>query len=303
MLTLIGRRLIQTTISLFVLVTLTFVLLKLFPGSPFDDEVSLHPSVQEQIENTYGLHQTSLQQYFYYIGSLLHGHFGVSQFFQDKSVESVLKGHLPTTFYLSVLSLLLSSAVAVCMAVVARLSQVGLVAYELSSLFLLSVPTLLAGPLLIYFFGFYWNLLPVALLERPTSYLLPVLVLSLKPTASLSRLLEAQLRENSTLDDLRMMEGLGVSKLRLLLKYNLKKSLIPFVSYWGGLAGVMLGGSAVVEIVFSIPGMGSQFIEAVLNRDTSLVIGLTLVYGFSIFTFQLLVDLTLPLLDPRLRKT
>lgn len=303
MLNLIGRRIIQTLISLFVLTSLTFFLLKFFPGSPFDEEISLHPSVQQQIESLYRLHQSWWQQYLSYFSQLLQGHLGVSQFFQDKSVESVLAGHLPVTLALSALTLCFSSVVAILLAIFSRLSQVGKWTHELVSLFFLSVPTLLAGPLLIYLFGFYWNLLPVALLEMPSSYILPVLVLSLKPIASLARLLEIQLSENARLDDLKMMEGLGVSRLRLLLKYNLKKSIIPFVSYWGGLAGVMLGGSAMVEIVFSIPGMGSQFIEAVLNRDTSLVIGLTLFYGFFIFAFQLLVDIVLPFFDPRMRKT
>lgn len=301
MILLLVRRLLQTALSLLVLVTLTFFLLKLFPGSPFDEEISLHPSVQEQVEKNYGLQQSWVKQYIVYTGQLLQGHLGVSQFFKDKTVESVLRAHLPTTLILTLSSLVFSSVVAVLLAMMARFSVVGFVLYETLSLFFLSVPTLLAGPLLIYLFGFYWNLLPVALLEGPSSYVLPILVLSFKPIASLTRLLEVQLSENSRSDDLRTMEGLGVSKLRLLLKYNLKKSLIPFVSYWGGLAGIMLGGSAMVEIIFSIPGMGSQFIEAVLNRDTSLVIGLTLSYGFFIFIFQFLVDLLLPLLDPRLR--
>jgi oligopeptide transport system permease protein len=294
------RRLLQTLLSLWVLVTLTFILLRYFPGSPFDDEITLHPSVQMQIQQTYGLGSSVLSQYFNFLGGLLVGDWGVSQFFSGKTVASILQTYLPKTALVTFLSLSLAIVFSLVLALGAQISQTGRWIFQYVSLICLSVPTLLTGPLFILLFGFYWNLLPVALLEHPSSYILPVFVLSLKVMASLSRILESSLRENSFQDDLRTMKSLGVSSWKILRKYNFKKAVIPTISYIGGIAGSMMGGTAMVEVIFALPGLGTQFIEAVVNRDSSLVLGLTLSYGFFIIFFQFLVDLILPVLDPRL---
>lgn len=287
--------------SLWILLTLTFLLLRFFPGSPFDEEVSLHPSVQAQIEATYHLHRPVYEQYFHYMNDLIHGNLGVSQFFAGKTVSSIILAYVPNTLILNFLALTLAFVVAVLLALWGLQEHRGARgSFEAITLCLLSMPTLLAGPILILVFGHWLNLFPVALLEQPSSYVLPVIVLAIKPIASLSRLLESSLRQNSVGDDLRTMKAMGVSPWRILTKYNLKKSLVPAFSFFGGLAAVMMGGSAIIEIIFALPGMGSQFIEAVMNRDSSLVLGLTLCYGSFILVFQCLIDLTLPLLDPRI---
>lgn len=171
--------------------------------------------------------------------------------------------------------------------------------FEFSTITLLSTPILLLGPLMIYLFGFYFDLLPVALLEKPSSYILPVLILSLKPMSSLARLLYYSINENLNLEFVLTHKSFGFSDFRIYAKYVLKNSIIPFVSYLGPLCAVMLTGSTMVEIIFALPGLGTQFVEATLNRDSSLVVGLTLFFGFFVLIFQCLVDLTVWVLDPR----
>jgi oligopeptide transport system permease protein len=288
-------------LSLWLLATLTFFMMKVFPGSPFDEEISLHPSVQQQIEIQYGLHQPIGKQYFTFLQGLLEGRFGVSQFFSGKDARDVIVQTFPVTLRIASMALALALMAALVLALVAHQWSWGYSLYEAVTLVFLSAPILLAGPLLIYLFGFHLNWLPVALLESPAAYVLPVLAVAMRPTASLARLLYTSLQDNLKNDYLRTAKAMGHSDLHILLKLNLRNSLIPMVAYLGPLAAVLLTGSTMVEIVFAIPGLGSQFVEAVLNRDSSMVIGLTLFYGFFILSFQLVVDLVMAGLDPRLR--
>jgi oligopeptide transport system permease protein len=299
----LAKRSLQMGLSLWLLATLTFFMMKVFPGSPFDDEISLHPSVQKQVEAQYGLNEPIQTQYLVFLKGLVHGNFGVSQFFVGKEAREVIVRTFPTTLKISSLALGLAMISALFLALVAHIGARGYVIYETITLILLSTPLLLAGPLLIYLLGFRLNFLPVALLESPASYVLPVFAVAMRPTASLARLLYTALQDNQQSDYLRTAKAMGHSELRILLKMNMRNSLIPVLAYLGPLAALLLTGSTMVEIVFAIPGLGSQFVEAVLNRDSSMVIGLTIFYGFFILFFQLIVDLGMAWLDPRLRKS
>lgn len=299
----LGRRLFQAVISMWALATLTFVLLKIFPGSPYDEEISMHPSVQRQIENYYHLQQSSLQQYLQFMQHLVRGEFGSSQFFAGREAREVILQYFPTTATLSFFALTLAIVGALILALGSELSAWGRSVYQVVTNVFISLPLLLAGPLFIYLLGFHWDLLPVALLERPSSYILPVVVIAIKPMASLARLLQGSLHENAKQDYLRTARAFGFSPVAVLLKFNLRNALVPFVAYLGPLAALLLAGSTMVEVIFALPGLGSQFVEAVLNRDSAMVMGLTLFYGFFVFFFQMVVDLLLIILDPRLRSS
>lgn len=295
------RRALQTLFSLWLLASISFFLLQIFPGSPFDDEISLHPSVVEQINRTYGLDKSTISQYTQFLLALGQGNFGASQFYQGKQAGDIILNFFPTTLILSSLSLAFALCVGVALALLSELNRIGYLIYESLTLLLLSMPLLLLGPLLIYIFAFYFNLLPAALLEDPSSYILPVVVLSLKPLSSIARIFRTSLMQVKMTDYNRTRRAFGFSEANILFKSTLRNSLIPLISYLGPLAALMLTGSTMVEIVFAIPGMGTQFIDAALNRDASLVIGLTLFYGFFIFIFQWVVDVLISILDPRVQ--
>ncbi len=293
------RRSLQGLLSLWLLATITFLLMKCFPGSPFDDEVTLHPDVRAQLEKQYGLDLPVAEQYFVFLETLAEGHFGVSQFFVGQDSKDVIIKTFPTTLLISFLALLLALLVGIGLSIFAMLSRSGYFIYEAVTLSLLSTPILLVAPLMIYFFGFKMNLFPVALLESPLSYVLPVVAVSLRPMASLARLFYTTLIDNNSADFLRTVRSQGFSEIKILLKWNFRNSMIPALAFLGPLAAVLLAGSTMVEVVFAIPGLGSQFVESVLNRDASMVIGLTLFYGFFIIFFQIVVDFLMAIIDPR----
>jgi oligopeptide transport system permease protein len=196
----------------------------------------------------------------------------------------------------------LAGFIALSMALVGITSRWGEKIVQFVTLIGISLPTLFVGPLIIYLFGFYLGWFPVALLEGPMSYVLPIIVIALRPASSVSRILFSSLKNNLKSDDLRTARSFGISEMRIALKYNLRKSIIPAASYLLGTTGAMMGGALMVEILFALPGLGSRFLDAVLNRDASLVIGLTLSYGIFIFLFQMLTDILVILLDPRIKR-
>lgn len=295
------RRLMQGLFSLWLLATITFFLMKFFPGSPFDDEVTLHPNVREQLERQYGLDQPWAHQYLVFVKTLVRGEFGASQFFAGQEARQVILKTFPVTLKISFLALIIALLGGFQIGFFAMLSKTGYLLYELMTLSLLSTPILLVAPLMIYIFSFQLNLLPVALLDGPTSYILPVLAVSLRPLAALARLFYTSMSDNNMSDFLRTARAQGFSERSILLKWNFRNSLMPVLSYLGPLSATLLAGSTMVEVVFAIPGLGTQFVEAVLNRDASMVIGLTLFYGFFVLIFQMIIDMLVAWIDPRTR--
>lgn len=295
------HRALVTVLSMWALLTLTFILLQFFPGSPYDDEIELHPTVQEQIRASLGLDRSAIEQYFNYFSRVLQGDLGVSQIYPGRSVRDVIVTHFPTTLRISGFALLLALVFSIGGTLLALSSKLGRALFQPVAVVVLSLPTLFVGPLFILYFGVYLRWFPAALLSGPLSYVLPVFLLSLRPAAGLSRLLWNAMEEAGRTMDIQFMRGMGVSEERLRMKYILRKSVVPYLSYLAYVSAGLLAGSAIIEVLFAIQGMGSQFIDAVLNRDATIVLGLTLFYGFFVMLFQFVFECIVLLLDPRLR--
>lgn len=295
------RRFLLTIVSMWALLTLTFVLLQLFPGSPYDDEIQLHPTVQEQVRASLGLDQSPWQQYLTYSSHVLRGDLGVSQIYKGRTVQDIIALHFPATLQLTSCALVLALFLSVGGTLLAQSWSAAGRIFQIVVISILSLPTLFIGPLLILVFGVQLQWFPTALLTTPISYVLPVFLLSLRPAAGLARLLWSSMEEARQTMDIQFLRGLGVSEPRLRMKYVLKKSTVPFLSYLAYVSSGLLAGSAVVEVLFAIQGMGSQFVDAVLNRDATVVIGLTLFYGFFVMLFQFVFECAVVALDPRLR--
>lgn len=298
---LILLRLIQSVISLFVLASLCFFLLRAFPGSPFDDEVLLNPKVENNLKVFYGLDQPLSSQYITYIKNLFQGDLGLSMHFEGRSVASVISQGLPVTLQVGGLALFVSVFFGFWFGVLAtrspRLDQI----HNAFVMITISLPTLMLGPLLIWFFAFKMNLLPAAMVTSLAGFVLPVLLLSLRPVAILSRVLKNSLSESLRSDYSRTARAMGLSPMRILIKWALKNSMIPFLSYLVVLVAGLLSGSLIIEMLFAIPGLGSQFLEALLNRDYPLVTGLALFYGFLLIVSQFFVDILNQVFDPRVK--
>ncbi|WII72322.1 ABC transporter permease [Bdellovibrio sp. 22V] len=290
--------------SLVVLAALTFFLLKALPGGPFDDDIALNPLVKEKLMQHWNVEASWAGQVVSYMSSVAQGDLGISMARPDRSVSEIIAQGIQNTLMLNGLSLvfILCGAFAISLLAVRyretwieQTIDQGVIAF-------LSLPSLFWGPLLIYVFGFYWNLLPVAFLTTPQHYILPLLTLSLRPMAVLIRLLKNSLHDNLTQDYVRTARAKGVSSWAILVHHVLKNSLIPFLSYVGPLVVSLLSGSFLVEVLFAVPGLGTEFIASLNDRDYTLIVGLTLFYGTLLILVNSFIDVLLRLVDPRLRE-
>lgn len=297
------KKIFETVASLGVLAALTFFLLKALPGGPFDEELALHPLIKERLLEHWQVDQSWALQAVSYMGALARGDLGVSMMRPDRTVGQIISQGLLNTLLLNSLALvfiLVSALFFSIMGVRYRGTWVENLIDQVVIAFL-SLPSLFLGPLLIFFFGFYLSVLPVALLAGPQNYILPLLTLSLRPMASLVRILKNSMTENVAQDYVRTARAKGVGTWRILSHHVLKNSMIPFLSYGGPLVVSLLSGSFLVEILFVIPGLGTEFISALNDRDYTLIVGLTLFYGALLILVNSAIDILLRFVDPRLR--
>lgn len=285
------------------LAALSFLLLKLLPGGPFDDEAALNPLVKETLSKQWGLHESNFTQVLRYLGSALSGDFGVSMIHPEQTVGAIIRQGIGNSVSLSVVTLLFVLILAFTLALTTIRFRGTLFerVVDQTMIAMLSLPSLFWGPLLIYLFGFYFNLLPVAFLTTPLHYVLPVLTLGFRPLATLVRLLKTSLGDNLGLDYVRTAKAKGLGPWEVLFRHVLRNSMIPFLSYAGPLITSLLSGSFLVEMLFAIPGLGSQFISSLSDRDYTLIVGLTLFYGAVLILINSLMDVLMRLSDPRLR--
>ncbi len=290
--------------SLLLLASFCFLLLKLLPGGPFDEEVSLNPLVKENMIQHWGLQESTISQLGHYLISLLKGDWGLSMASPDQTVLAIIYRGLSHTLSLSLVTLLFAVLGAFGIAFLAVFYRDKWVEVFIDQVLicLLSLPSLFLGPVLIYIFGFYFNLLPVAFLNSPSHYILPVASLGLRPLSLLARILKSSLLENLNADYVRTAQAKGVGNFKILSRHVLRNSMIPFLSYSGMLIAFLLSGSFLVEMLFAIPGLGSQFITSISDRDYTMVVGLALFYGILLIVMNALMDFGITMVDPRMRE-
>jgi oligopeptide transport system permease protein len=262
---LVFYRLLQSFGSLLILIFICFGLLRFFPGSPLNQVESLNPEVIEQLKNSYQLDKSLGTQFFTYTGHVLTGDLGSSMHFVGRSVRSLIWEFGQTTFFLGLIAFLCALTFAFFYSVLTRYWRCENKA-DLSLLVGLSIPSFALGPLLIWFFGFHLSILPVALLEKTSSYILPILMLSLKPALSLARVLSSSLDLTLRERYIQTARALGFSDWSIVSKWALKNSWLPVLAQSGHLFANLISGSFLVEVLFSIPGLGSQFVGSVLDR-------------------------------------
>jgi oligopeptide transport system permease protein len=292
-------RLLQFAVSLFILIFLTFGLLRFFPGSPWNDEKNLDPQILANLQEFYGLNENLSSQFFIYLKRVFSGDLGSSMHFVGRSVSSLIWEFGQTSALFGFSAFFLALVFAFLFLLVTRLSKAHSEKGDFLLLCLMSFPTLALGPLCIWFFAFHLQWLPVALLESRSSYVLPVLLLALKPALSLSRVLSSSVDHVLEEKYIQTARSFGHSEWKILTKWALRNSLTSFLSQAGPLFASLISGSFLIEILFAIPGLGSQFVESVLNRDWPLILGLTLVYGAILMLTHLVTDLLVFLADPR----
>lgn len=291
--------------TLWVIVTISFFVIRLAPGGPFDEEQALPPAIKANLEAAYGLDQTLMHQYFRYLGGLLRGDLGPSYRFRDYSVNELLAQGLPLSLTLGVCAMIFGVLSGLLVGALAALRHNSAVDRSVMGLavFGIALPSFVMGPLLALVFGVLLGWLPVAGWRTgQVQYLiLPVLTLGLPVTAYVARLIRGSLLEVLRANFVRTARAKGLPMGRILLRHALRPALLPVVSYLGPATAFVLTGSLVVEIVFGLPGSGRFLVQGAVNRDYTVVMGMIIVYGTLTLLMNFLVDLAYGWLDPRVR--
>ena len=306
MLRFIVRRLLITIPTILVVISLTWVLIKLAPGNFYSGEKNLPPAIEKNIREKYGLDKPWYEQYGRTMWSILrHLDFGTSLRYEGQSVNKIIKDSLPISATIGILAYLLALIVGIVAGSSAALKQNTKWDYGSMTLAMLgiSVPNFVLGPILVLIFSLslYW--LPPSRWEGFPSrnLILPVLTLSAIHMAYIARLTRAGMLEVLRSDYIRTARAKGLSERDVVIKHALRGGLMPVISYTGPALAFLLTGTVVVERIFALPGLGNYFIQASLNRDEPLVIGIVAFIAITLLLMNLLVDIAYAYLDPRVR--
>ena len=297
------RRILTGILSLFVLITVTFFLVRIIPGSPFQ-RGGVSESVVEAIEQEYGLNEPLFTQYLSYIGGVLHGDLGIS--YQDPAVRvtEVIARAWPVTASVGaaalIVSLILGTGLGILSAVSGRRSVKQVI--SAGGMIAAGIPGFAAAILLMLVFSVKLKLLPASGLLSPVHYILPVAALSLYPAAMVSRLVSSTLETELTKDYVLFARAKGLGRRQVIFTHALKNAYLPVINYIGPASASLLTGSFVVESIFTIPGLGREFVGSITNRDYTLILGLTVFMGAVVIFVNFITDLLCAWLDPKTRR-
>ena len=297
------RRILTGFLSLFVLITVTFFLVRIIPGSPFQ-RGGVSESVVEAIEQEYGLNEPLFTQYLSYIGGVLHGDLGIS--YQDPAVRvtEVIARAWPVTASVGTAALIVSLIMGTGLGILSAVSGRRSVKQVISAggMIAAGIPGFAAAILLMLVFSVKLKLLPASGLLSPVHYILPVAALSLYPAAMVSRLVSSTLETELTKDYVLFARAKGLGRRQVIFTHALKNAYLPVINYIGPASASLLTGSFVVESIFTIPGLGREFVGSITNRDYTLILGLTVFMGAVVILVNLITDLLCAWLDPKTRR-
>lgn len=301
--TFILRRVLQVIPTLWIIATLTFILMKLTPGGPFDDEKSVTPEVKELIEAHYGLDQPVHIQYFHFLWQRLQGDFGPSYKYVGWDVDEIIAQSFPVSLELGFYALIIAVMLGMPIGILAALkhnrpSETFLMSFAMLGICL---PSFVLAPLLIMVFSFQLGWVNPFGWTYASDRVLPALTLGLFYAAYIARLSRSGMLEVMQEGYIRTARAKGLQEHVVIFKHALRTALNPVVSYMGPAVAGLISGSFVVETIFFIPGLGSFFVNSAFNRDDTMIMGTVLFYAVLIIFFNLLVDILQMWMNPRTR--
>ena len=305
MLKFIIRRFLEAIPTLFILITLSFFMMRLAPGSPFTSERGLPPEVLANIEAKYHLNDPMMKQYGDYLLQLAHGDFGPSFNYKDYSVNDLVANSFPVSAKLGLAAFVVAMVVGVFAGVMAALRQNTKWDYLTMGFAMTGVviPSFVVAPLLVMIFAITLKWLPAGGWNggEPKFMLLPMIALSLAYIASIARITRGSMIEVLHSNFIRTARAKGLPMRRIIIHHALKPALLPVISYMGPAFVGIITGSMVIETIYGLPGIGQLFVNGALNRDYSLVLSLTILVGTLTILFNAIVDVLYALIDPKIR--
>ncbi|KPD02724.1 oligopeptide ABC transporter permease OppB [Moellerella wisconsensis] len=305
MLKFIIRRLLEAIPTLFILITISFFMMRLAPGSPFTGERKLPPEVMANIEAKYHLNDPIYKQYFSYLAQLSQGDFGPSFKYKDYSVNELVAKAFPVSAKLGATAFLVAVLFGVSAGVIAALNQNTKWDFTVMGFAMTGVviPSFVVAPLLVLIFAIQLKWLPGGGWDggAAKNMILPMVALSLAYIASISRITRGSMIEVMHSNFIRTARAKGLPLRTIVLRHALKPALLPVLSYMGPAFVGIITGSMVVETIFGLPGIGQLFVNGALNRDYSLVLSLTILVGVLTIAFNAIVDVLYAVIDPKIR--
>ncbi|MGI6050514.1 MAG: ABC transporter permease [Acetivibrionales bacterium] len=301
--TYIAKRLLMSIFTLWLVATLTFTIMFMVPGGPFLAEKAPSAATLEALNQKYGLDQPKIVQYKNYMVKFVQGDMGESLKQRGRSVSSIISSGFKVSARLGGIAIALALLVGVPLGSIAALNRGKwidnlIVVFSTAGI---AVPSFVISTVLMLIFSVKLDLLPTYGLTSWQHYIMPVIALSLYPSSYISRLMRTSMLEVLGQDYMRTARAKGLSQFKMLFKHALRNAVLPVVTYLGPLLAYTLTGSFVVEKIFTIPGLGSEFISSIINRDYTMIMGTTIFLAALIITMNLLVDIAYKLIDPRIQ--
>lgn len=297
------KRIFYLFLTLFIIATITFFLMKMLPGTPFSNQNRMSPEQLKIVKAQYGLDQSVFVQYVRYIGGLLQGNLGTSFQFNNEPVTLLIGQRLAPSMQIGAQAMILGTILGILLGAVAAIRK-NTWADTLAtfvSILGLSIPSFVLAVLLQFYLAYKWKIYPVALWDNFQSSVLPTIALAALPLGTVARFMRTEMVDVLSSDYIELAKSKGNSNWKVVTKHALRNSLIPVVTIIGPMAVSVMTGSMVVENIFSIPGIGEQFVKSITTNDYPTIMGLTIFYSFLLIIVYLIVDILYGLIDPRIR--
>ena len=299
----IVKRIAMGILSVFIVATLTFFLMNLVPGGPFVAEKSISKAAQEALEAKFGLDKPLLQRDTTYMTDFLQGDMGFSLRQRGRTVSDIIFSKFPVSARLAGIAVVVALCVGIPLGCVSAYNR-----GKLPDNFIIvlgtcgiAIPSFISSVLLLYTFGSWLQLLPTMGLNDAASYIMPVTALAIYPTAYITRLMRSSLLDVMGQDYIRTAKAKGLSNFMILFKHALRNAVLPVIAYVGPMLASLMTGSFVVEKIFTIPGLGREFVSSIINRDYTMIMGTTIILATLVIAANVIVDILYKVIDPRIK--
>lgn len=301
----LAKRIFYLILTLFIVITVTFFLMKLLPGTPLTNQAKLSKSQIALIYEQYGLNKPVWQQYLLYLAGAVRGNFGTSFQFSDQPVSYLLSSRIGPSLQIGLQAMILGVIVGIIVGAFGAMRQNSWVdtTATIVSILGISIPSFVLAVLLQYYLGLKLGWFPIAEWGGFIYTVLPTLALGATPLAESARFVRTEMVDVLSSDYIELAKAKGLSRTGVIYHHALRNSLIPLITIVGPLAVNIMTGSMVVENIFSIPGIGEQFVKSVLTNDYPTIMGLTIIYSFMLCVVLLITDILYGIVDPRIRIT
>ena len=296
------KRIATGLLSIFIVATLTFFLMNMVPGGPFVAEKSISAEAQAALAAKYGLDKPLLQRYVTYMTDFLKGDMGVSLRQRGRTVADIIFSKFPVSARLAGIAVLLALLIGIPLGCISayhrgKFLDNTIIVFATCGI---AIPSFISSVLFLYFFGSKLQILPTIGLNTLASYIMPVTALAIYPTAYITRLMRSSMLDVMGQDYIRTARAKGLSNKKMIFKHALRNAILPVVTYVGPMLAALMTGSFVVEKIFTIPGLGREFVSSIVNRDYTMVMGTTIVLATLVIFANVIVDILYKVIDPRI---